>query len=472
LENLDLPGLAAVYQLKDLDSFIANTAVPPPPSHDHSNSGSNGLMTGSFHEESDLSAFIIPPPPTAKRSNSELSSSASSPLPINGKAEKVSPLIASIQQKLLSPTAEAANKEFVSIRPKELATIIAVGGRKKDASPPPPPPRTSFPPPGKLEKPQPINTYQFGAAAAEHESTNGGANRVSMKLPLKSGSPPNSPYKLSLTSSSDSISSSASVNTVKSVSPVDDETDSDGPPSLPPRLSPVKSMPMTITNGIDLTVKSKSIMDVGSPKPALPARAVKIFNGNFSNNRKTLPQVPGNKPSTQKTVVKIKENGDHHCTSPTPPELPQKTLAGRKLPLSPPPPPPPAKTNGHGGGPQLGVSGAPLRINQPNGGGGMVNPMLRPANELTNGHHNHVVISEPEIYSNSEFDPDEDSSLEGTSVDDDDQSAAAANGDHIEVFRKAEEVVERVVAGIAESQQICKKESGSRYVLRLLILLL
>ena len=24
-------GLAAVYQLKDLDSFIANTAVPPPP---------------------------------------------------------------------------------------------------------------------------------------------------------------------------------------------------------------------------------------------------------------------------------------------------------------------------------------------------------------------------------------------------------------------------------------------------------
>ena len=26
-----LPGLAAVYQLKDLDSFIANTAVPPPP---------------------------------------------------------------------------------------------------------------------------------------------------------------------------------------------------------------------------------------------------------------------------------------------------------------------------------------------------------------------------------------------------------------------------------------------------------
>ena len=31
ISDSGLPGLAAVYQLKDLDSFIANTAVPPPP---------------------------------------------------------------------------------------------------------------------------------------------------------------------------------------------------------------------------------------------------------------------------------------------------------------------------------------------------------------------------------------------------------------------------------------------------------
>ena len=88
-------------------------------------------------------------------------------------------------------------------------------------------------------------------------------------------------------------------------------------------------------------------------------------------------------------------------------------------------------------------------------------------NGTTNGHS--AATTEPELYSNSEFDPDDDeeeeidcNSLEGTSVDDDD----ANEGDHAEVFRKAEEVIERVVAHIGGSREICNKESKSRYDLR------
>ena len=37
------------------------------------------------------------------------------------------------------------------------------------------------------------------------------------------------------------------------------------------------------------------------------------------------------------------------------------------------------------------------------------------------------------------------------------------DGDHAEVFRKAGEVIERVVAHIDGSREICKAESKSRY---------
>ena len=87
-------------------------------------------------------------------------------------------------------------------------------------------------------------------------------------------------------------------------------------------------------------------------------------------------------------------------------------------------------------------------------------------NGTTNGHSAAATL-EPELYSNSEFDPDDDeadeidcNSLEGTSVDDD---VDIADGDHAEVFRKAEEVIERVVAHIDGSRDICKAESKSRY---------
>ena len=92
----------------------------------------------------------------------------------------------------------------------------------------------------------------------------------------------------------------------------------------------------------------------------------------------------------------------------------------------------------------------------------------RRMNGTTNGHS--TAATEPELYSNSEFDPDDDeeeeidcNSLEGTSVDDD---IDANEGDHAEVFRKAEEVIERVVAHIDGSRDICKAESKSRYKLQ------
>ena len=69
------------------------------------------------------------------------------------------------------------------------------------------------------------------------------------------------------------------------MSPVDDDDggegddSSEGPPSLPPRLSPIKTaQPPPPPNGaVDATVRSKSVVDVGSParKPAIPSRATK-----------------------------------------------------------------------------------------------------------------------------------------------------------------------------------------------------
>jgi len=447
--GLLLPGLAAVYQLKDLDSFIANTAVPPPPPSLNAKAASSSVRQEES-QMSDLSAFIIPPPPStpAKRKQQQQQQQQQEQAMESGKA--VSPLIASIQQKLMSPTDENGKaKEFVlPVRAKPTAVK-----RKDPSPPPPPPPRTSFPPSSR----PPHSSYQFGS-----EQENGRQRAPPTKLPLKlsesSSTPPNSPYKLSVTSSSDSISSSGttdtssnSVNTVKSVSPDyadEDDNSSEGPPSLPPRLSPVKTpQPPPTSNGsaIDTTVRSKSIVDVngGSPaskKPAIPSRATK-------------PTLSTSERTPKKTVVKISKevNGD----AGPPPQLPQKTLvAGRKLPL---PPPPPKMSNGH---PRLGTPGAPLRINQPNG---VAMPRV---NGTTNGHS--ATAAEPELYSNSEFDPDDEydcNSLEGTSVDDDDDmvtNGESVNGDHAEVFRRAGEVIERVVAHIDGSRDICNTESKSR----------
>ena len=43
-----------------------------------------------------------------------------------------------------------------------------------------------------------------------------------------------------------------------------------------------------------------------------------------------------------------------------------------------------------------------------------------------------------------------------------DSFSSVTNGDHAEVFRKAEEVIERVVAHIDGSREICKTQSKSR----------
>ena len=143
-----------------------------------------------------------------------------------------------------------------------------VGGTSGDLSaPPPPPPRSAVPKPAMgnynsqtLGRKPAVPSYQFGSNLVRSNSQDdlaagskvGPGQRVPVKpqVPagrretngklssstedLGTGRSPISPSKLSVTSSSDSISSTASVNTVKSASPSEDN------PPLPPRLSPPK----------------------------------------------------------------------------------------------------------------------------------------------------------------------------------------------------------------------------------------
>lgn len=105
------------------------------------------------------------------------------------------------------------------------------------------------------------------------------------------------------------------------------------------------------------------------------------------------------------------------------PELPQKTF-GRRLPAPPPTAARPANGHAQNGGFRL---------------------------------HHH----EPELYSNSEFDPEE-SSLEGTSVDDDeDQHDALSQAGRILVFRRAEDMVQRIVTQVRASHDACDKVSSA-----------
>ena len=64
----EIDGLAAVYQLRDIDSFIEKITVPPPP--ERSSHQWNEMM--STEALDDISAFIIPPPPAKNDVNEEL----------------------------------------------------------------------------------------------------------------------------------------------------------------------------------------------------------------------------------------------------------------------------------------------------------------------------------------------------------------------------------------------------------------
>ena len=88
-------GIAAVYQLRDIDSFIANVTVPPPPNLD-----SIEVKNEDFD---DISAFIIPPPPLSLKSVEDREvNEVKIGAKMESSKEKISPKIASIQQKFLS----------------------------------------------------------------------------------------------------------------------------------------------------------------------------------------------------------------------------------------------------------------------------------------------------------------------------------------------------------------------------------
>lgn len=262
-------GLAAVYQLRDIDSFIANVTVPPPPK--------------SFKTEvnkTDISAFIIPPPPSAStytdREVQEVKVQKET-------KEKISPKIASIQQKFL-----ANQLQDTLTRNKKAAPLAPPAAPDSDLPPPPPPPRSTAPP----------KKYEFGQQPSQPQPPRPSKLTLDNVVQVKS-----TLSKMSLTSSSDSLSSNASVNTVKSVSPKDEEA----PPSLPPRQSPTK-------NGVQQKPPLASPED-SSPtvngKPAVPSRASKPQMSPL----RALPPVPSTTTSTK-------------AAAPSPPPLVSKSYPG------------------------------------------------------------------------------------------------------------------------------------------------
>ena len=65
----EIDGLAAVYQLRDIDSFIEKITVPPPPERSSHQWNAEMMTTEALD---DISAFIIPPPPAKNDVNEEL----------------------------------------------------------------------------------------------------------------------------------------------------------------------------------------------------------------------------------------------------------------------------------------------------------------------------------------------------------------------------------------------------------------
>ena len=186
--------------------------------------------------------------------------------------------------------------------------------------PPPPPPRSSIP--RGHPSSSPSRNFTNNVSLTQSAGNTRPVNPATFKLPLKTQtemsavkkspgtSSPLNNSKLRSTSSSDSLSSNASVNTVKSVSPVDDKNQKDfstsnkitfgvklsptkdskkkepvennddedsNPPSLPPRLSsPVKSPSKQPPPPPPLSKSPfKDHAPPPSPKPALPSRVKK-----------------------------------------------------------------------------------------------------------------------------------------------------------------------------------------------------
>ena len=436
--NDDRPSLAALRQLKadDIDMFIANMAVPPPPS----------VVKRVYKEHSpiveltseDISAFIIPPPPGQ---NSDKRSSTLSRL---GKTsqygdrevlelrvpkdqrfmaenDKISPKIASLQERISQfniPDFHNKGKDLVLTLPKDKHgyPLQSAGGKspgqeqktlpkvhetmtkesdnnflkgqvqnKRDMfmrqmsspemhksfsknqesseSPPPPPPRSTVPKPGlsnygsnTLGR-KPASSYQFGSNLVRSNSQddlmskstpiqkihvksvaskiNGKLSSSSEDLGLKRS--PISPSKLSVTSSSDSLSSTASVNTVKSASPAEEEP----PPCLPPRLSPSKINvkppipPLASPEKADIPLKivSNSPFKTGQISPST-TKSPTTSTVNGGHHHSPSPTSPTNIPGSPKPVLPSRLTKP--ASSPTKTNMsPTKASPGRSLPQIP-----------------------------------------------------------------------------------------------------------------------------------------
>ncbi len=527
-------GLAAVYQLRDIDSFIANVTVPPPPS---SQSNHSADLKGQELSQEDISAFIIPPPPAPTTSSATLDDSSSSnaaPPLINAEdrevyevkvnfretreqqlvRDKISPKIALLQKQIQSPTAEEKQANFKGFqdtltRKKSLDETATSFGRmtndanraeifrqnsdltSKNLPPPPPPPRSSVP---KMLK----QSYEFGGhqpqlsrpsnlklLPSKPQTTTDaiGRDEASTSPATKKSPPAHLLSKMSLTSSNDSLSSNASVNTVKSVSPTKNDDD-EAPPSLPPRQSPTKSPsrpPLASPESADSPV---------AVKPAVPSRAMKPTQ---SPVKEAVAKLNNNTSPLNRALPKIPKAADTNGKDPEKPALPQKTMGGnRKLPAV--PPPPPKQANGHlPNNKELppkprNVAGSPLRINQSS-----TSTQQNGFVKMTNGHggeHQHPIT---EVYTNKHFNMDD----EGTSVDDDDiddtddgsspppttkagtgstklilgPPIGESNDDDSDeklkqasrsiVFHKAEQVLLKVVANIDRAQDMCNSGTSS-----------
>ena len=495
------PSLAAMRHMRaeDIDMFIQNMTVPPPPSGQRRTYKETSPVVELTKE--DISAFIIPPPPGQQQPDQagkmdrevlELRLPKDQ-LFIRGN-EKISPKIASLQERISQFNVhEGRGKELgLSLvkdkfgyplqppgvspdREPEPSSVLRGGVQSKkelfmrgvtspdtgELPPPPPPPRSSVPRqmsgsatlgrPGSRPAPQ---SYQFGNNLVRSNSqeelitsgrqaarqplhhpartvttkVNGKLSSSSEDLDLKRS--PISPSKLSMTSSSDSISSTASVNTVKSASPHEEN-----PPSLPPRLSPTKVNikppipPLASPENTDFSLKIVSnspfrngnlgqvngkgphhspsptspVQVPGSPKPVLPSRLSKpasptksaaALSPTKSSPGRSLPQIPGSAarqlpPSAGVKLIKPAAPtppgspkpglASRSSASPQPqrkaPQEPAKNLTaterltgGRKLPI-----PPPSSGSGSG------VNGA--RVNgAPGTGGGLTNGSHSPGN--------------------------------------------------------------------------------------------
>ena len=430
-------GIAAVYQLRDIDSFIANVTVPPPPGT-FDPSVQNGDLD-------DISAFIIPPPPLLKSTEDREVNEVKVPTPkiMENQKEKISPKIASIQQKFLS------SHQDTLTRKKPMAPAPPP---EHNLPPPPPPPRSSIPAFPKK--------YEFGAPAPPRPTKLTLDSSVNPPAPPPPPPPAKTLSKMSLTSSSDSLSSNASVNTVKSVSPT--KPDDEAPPSLPPRQSPTKSPSRPpLASPEDMT----SPPSVATKKPVVPSRASKPT---LSPNKemRALPPVPtkvnsespeksSTPPSLPPLMAKSHTNSpvrkiiDSMETNEEKPKLPSKTaIGGRKLPVPPPNSTQPAKlTNGVG-------------HSKPNNGYKM------------------------EVYTNSHFDHED----RGTSVDDSDDDDSGStppktkfilgppvgesndyDSDSSDLFHsefhKAEEVLHKVLQHIDEAHGLCNSDKSGAALL-------